>query len=113
MTRKKTIVVYKNKKGSEPFTEWLNGLKDRSIRARISNRISRLELGNFGDYESVGDGVFELRLFFGPGFRVYLSEYDKMTLILLCGGNKKTQGRDILKAKKYWQNCKELKSETF
>ena len=103
MLKKKTVVIYANKNGHEPFSEWLSSLKDRTIRARIRNRISRLDLGNFGDCEPVGEGIFELRLFFGPGYRVYFAEYESTTIILLCGGDKKTQNRDILKAKDYWE----------
>lgn len=111
MLKKKTVVIYATKNGREPFSEWLNSLKDKIIRARIRNRISRFELGNFGDCEPVGDGVFELRLFFGPGFRVYFAEYENTTIILLCGGDKKTQNRDILKAKEYWKEFKERENE--
>lgn len=111
MLKKKTVVIYANKNEREPFSEWFNSLKDRTFRARIRNRISRLELGNFGDYEPVGDGIFELRFFFGPGFRVYFAEYESTIIILLCGGDKKTQNKDILKAKDFWREFKEIKNE--
>lgn len=111
MLKKKTVVIYTTKNGREPLSEWLTCLKDRTTRARIQNRISRLELGNFGDYEPIGEGIFELRLFFGPGFRVYYAEYNDVTIILLCGGSKKTQSRDILKAKNFWKEFKEIEDE--
>jgi len=107
MPQKKTVVIYANKRGREPFSEWFSSLKDRTFRARVRNRISRLELGNFGDCEPVGEGVFELRLFFGSGLRVYFAEYESTEVILLCGGDKKTQNKDILKAKDYWKEFKD------
>lgn len=109
MLKKKTVVIYADQKGDEPFSKWFNSLKDRIVRARIRNRISRLELGNFGDYEPIGEGVFELRLFFGPGFRIYFAEYENTTIILLGGGDKKSQNKDILKAKDCWKEFKETK----
>lgn len=108
MLEKKTVVIYANKRGRELFSEWLSSLKDRTFRARVRNRISRLELGNFGDCEPVGEGVFELRFFFGSGLRVYFAEYESTEIVLLFGGNKKTQSKDILKARDYW---KEFKNE--
>lgn len=107
MLAKKTVVIYANKRGHEPFSEWLSSLKDRTLRARVRNRISRLELGNFGDCEPVGEGVFELRFFFGSGLRVYFAEHESMKVVLLCGGDKKTQNKDILKAKDYWKEFKD------
>lgn len=106
MIKKKTVVIYANKRGREPFSKWFSSLKDRTFRARIRNRISRLELGNFGDCEPVGEGIFELRFFFGSGLRIYFAKYERMEVILLCGGDKKTQNRDILKAKDYWKEFK-------
>ena len=103
----KAVVIYADKRGIEPFTKWFRSLKDKVVKARIRNRISRLGFGNLGDYESVGEGVFELRLFFGSGFRVYFAEYEETTIILLGGGDKKTQAKDILKAKNCWKKFKE------
>lgn len=111
MLEKKTVIIYADKNGQEPFSEWFGSLNDKIFRARIRNRISRLEFGHFGDCEPVGEGVFELRFFFGSGFRVYFAEYEDTTIILLNGGNKKTQAKDILKAKSYWNIFKEKKNE--
>jgi putative addiction module killer protein len=86
MAQKKTVVIYADKRGHEPFSEWFNALKDRTVRARIRNRISRLELGNFGDCESVGEGIFELRFFFGSGFRIYFAEYESRTINFVMWG---------------------------
>jgi putative addiction module killer protein len=110
MFKGNAIVIYANKKGREPFFEWFSSLKDRTTRARIRNRIARLELGHLGDCEAVGDGIFELRLFFGSGYRIYFAEYESAT-VLLCGGDKKTQSKDISKAKSYWKEFKEVKYE--
>jgi putative addiction module killer protein len=111
MHKKKTVVIYADKKGQEPFSEWFYSLKDKTFKARIRNRIARLELGNFGDCEPVGEGIFELRFFFGPGFRVYFAEYGNTTILLLGGGDKKTQNKDILKTKNYWKEFKESENE--
>jgi putative addiction module killer protein len=81
------------------FTKWLAGIEDRA-RSRIVTRIRRITLGNFGDIEPIGEGVSELRIDHGPGYRVYLKRTGKEAFLLLCGGNKKTQSRDITKAKK-------------
>lgn len=84
---------------AEPFTEWIEGLRDAKGRAVIARRIERLTLGNYGDHKSVGGGVFELRVDFGPGYRVYFIRRGKQVVILLCGGDKSSQARDITAAK--------------
>ena len=81
------------------FRDWLDGLRDRKARLRIDDRLRRLANGNAGDTKSVGDGVQELRLHFGPGYRVYCQWRDGVLIILLCGGDKSSQARDIAKAK--------------
>lgn len=83
---------------------WLRSLKDGKARGRIRQRIARVRLGNFGDVRSVGDGVHELRIPFGPGFRVYFGREGDSIVILLSGGDKSTQGRDIDRAKEYWRD---------
>jgi putative addiction module killer protein len=99
----KQIIVYADQKGEEPFTEWLYGLKDRINRQRIMSRIRRLEQGNFGDCEPVGEGVSELRLFFGAGYRVYFGEEADNIVVLLTGGDKSSQKKDIRQAKEFWR----------
>ena len=84
---------------TEQFRGWLDGLRDRKVRLRIDDRLRRLADGNAGDTKSVGDGVQELRLHFGPGYRVYYLWRDGILIILLCGGDKGSQIRDIGKAK--------------
>lgn len=97
------LKLYRNEKGVEPFTKWLNALRDVAGRQRIYARVGRLEAGNFGDCKSVGGGVWELRLFFGPGYRVYFAKEGTEVILLLCGGDKKTQKHDIAEAKTYWK----------
>lgn len=82
------------------FSDWLCSLRDRRARARIVTRLARLADGNFGDHKSVKDGVFELRVDYGPGYRVYLFQRGKELVILLCGGDKRTQDADIARAKR-------------
>lgn len=86
----------------EPFTDWVLKL-DAATRKRILARLARIQAGNFGDCHSVGQGVFELRLFFDNGYRIYFGKDNKLLIILLCGGCKDTQKKDIENAKKYWQ----------
>jgi putative addiction module killer protein len=89
------------------FTKWFNSLKDRRAKARIQARIDRVELGHFGDSEPVGEGVGELRIFYGPGYRVYFVERGAVVVILLSGGDKSTQQTDIAKAKEIARNLEE------
>ena len=95
--------------GREPYEEWVNSFRNRKTRAIIRERINRLHLGNFGDYKRLTADLYELRIHYGPGYRVYLGVVDRVIVILLCGGPKKTQKRDIQKAKEYWE---ELRSRT-
>jgi len=81
------------------FAEWLANLRDQNAKGRIASRISRLEHGNPGDVKSVGGGVSELRIDYGPGYRVYYAARSSTLVILLCGGDKRTQDADIRKAK--------------
>lgn len=85
---------------TEQFRTWLDGLRDGKGRLRIDDRLRRLANGNAGDTKSVGDGVQELRLHFGPGYRIYYMWRDGVLIILLCGGDKSSQARDIAKAKR-------------
>ena len=83
---------------TEIFAKWFNNLKDKLAKARIQARIDRLETGNFGDINPVGEGVSELRIFYGPGYRVYFIQHTSVVVILLCGGDKSSQQSDIVKA---------------
>lgn len=80
------------------FSDWLKGLRDINAQARITTRIRRFELGNPGDVKSVGGGVSEMRIDYGPGYRVYFVRQGKTVVILLCGGDKGTQQADIASA---------------
>jgi putative addiction module killer protein len=97
-----TLVEYITPEGKNPFRTWLGGLRDIRGRAKIRVRLNRIRLGNLGDTKSVGEGVFELRIPMGPGYRVYFARHDTTIMLLLCGGDKSTQTRDIRTAKTYW-----------
>jgi putative addiction module killer protein len=93
--------------GRSPFVEWFKGLKDDMIKARIRMRLRRLESGNFGDCSHVGEGVSELRIHFGPGYRVYFGRFRAEVVLLLSGGDKSSQAEDIRRAKSMWADWKE------
>lgn len=80
---------------AEKYAQWFSGLRDRQAKARIAIRIRRLSLGNPGDVRPVGQGVSELRIDYGPGYRVYFTRRGELVVILLIGGDKRTQGQDI------------------
>ena len=103
----KKIIVYQDSAGNEPFTKWLKSLRDPTTRRRILKRLYRVESGNYGDYKNLGDGVNELRFFFGAGYRVYFGEDGDTIVILLCGGDKDSQPKDIENAKIYWKEYKQ------
>lgn len=92
---------------SATFEEWFQGLRDRQAQARIQIRIDRLAGGNFGDVKPAGEGVSELRIDYGPGYRVYFIQRGEIVAILLCGGDKRTQNKDIKRAKSMAKDWKE------
>lgn len=99
----KEVIVYETSSGTEPFTEWLRALRDREAQTRIRARLNRLETqGNLGDYKSVGTGIYELRIDHGPGYRVYCAFAGQRVVLLLCGGDKSTQQRDVERAQEFW-----------
>lgn len=98
------LLEYLTKNGRNSFRKWLEGLKDRQARARIRVRLNRIRLGNFGDCKSVGGGVSELRISYGPGYRVYFGRKGNKVVILLSGGDKRTQSKDITLAQRYWDD---------
>ena len=84
---------------TDDFKKWFNSLKDRRAKARIQVRIDRMQLGHFGDVSPVGEGISEMRIFYGPGYRVYFVRRGNEVIILLNGGDKKSQPKDITQAK--------------
>ena len=101
--RPRQLLKYRTANGRVPFDEWIKGLGDGRGRGIIRIRINRVEVGNFGDCDPVGDGVFELKIDFGPGYRVYFGE-DGDKVILLGGGDKSTQPTDIKRAQERWRD---------
>lgn len=101
-----TISVYQTVGGKCPYSEWLGELKDLQAKAKIRIRIDRLEMGNFGQCRSVGDGVSELKIDFGPGYRIYYGMIGRTCVLLLLGGTKRAQDSDIKKAKEYFADYK-------
>ena len=89
--------------GSRPFTEWFSGLRDVTAKVKIRRALDRIEInGHFGDVEMLGDGVYEMRFHFGPGYRIYFGLKGRDLLLLVMGGDKSTQSKDIKKAKALW-----------
>ena len=100
--RPRRIEEYLTLGGKSPFGSWIEDLKDRQARAAIRKRLNQVRLGNLGDSKALGDGVHELRVDFGPGYRVYYGIDGETVVVLLCGGDKRSQTRDIARAKQYW-----------
>lgn len=100
MTIEFDIEIYINQQGQEPFNEWFKSLKDKKTKISILMRIQRLREGNFGDFKSF-DGIYELRIHLGPGYRLYCSKIGNKLILLLGGGDKGSQDRDISKCKSY------------
>jgi putative addiction module killer protein len=101
-----TISYYLTEAGEKPFKEWLDGLKDIVARQKIRIRLDRVRLGNLGKNRSVGEGVYELKIDYGPGYRVYYGLEKKTVVLLLVGGDKSSQKKDINQAKIYWKDHK-------
>lgn len=104
------IFRYQRVNGEEPFTEWLQSVRDKVAQARIRIRLRQVEAGNMGDCEPVGEGVTELRVHVGAGYRVYCGQHGKTMVVLLCGGNKGSQAADIKRAKAFWSDWKRRQS---
>ena len=96
------VLEYLTEDGRSPFREWLLELRDQEARSRVRVRIDRISLGNFGDWHGVGGGISEVRIPYGPGYRVYFGRRGNTVVILLCGGDKRTQAQDIDLAQAYW-----------
>jgi putative addiction module killer protein len=100
------LLRYQREDGREPFSEWLNGLRELKTQARIRVRLNHLALGNFGDCEPVGEGVLELRVHVGAGYRAYCARHGREVVLLLTGGDKSSQQADIKRAKQLWTDWK-------
>ena len=92
---------YRDGSGCDRFQQWLEGMRDRQARIRVLQRVNRLTTGNFGDCKPSREGVWELRIDWGPGYRVYYAQFGKTVILLLAGGDKRKQGADIERAVKY------------
>lgn len=101
------VEIYQDENGVRPFEEWMKDLRDGRARSKINARLARVRLGNFGDSKGVGEGVRELRVDYGPGYRVYFARHGKAVVVLLCGGDKSSQSEDIRTAKALWRDYKE------
>jgi putative addiction module killer protein len=102
----KQVESYTRPDGSCPFEEWMTSLRDQRARAKIRTRIGRVRLGNLGNCEPVGGGVLELKIDYGPGYRVYFGQVGMKLVVLLCGGDKDSQSEDIKRAIEYWEDYK-------
>lgn len=101
------IEIYETSLGKRPFQTWFNHIRDALTKAKVAARIDRLKQRNFGDCKNVGGGVCELRIRFGPGIRIYYSKVGSKLVLLLCGGDKGSQDKDIDTAKEYLKNYQE------
>ena len=99
-----TINEYIDDIGQSHYAQWLNKLRDKRAIARIIMQVDRMELGLFGDSQPIGDGLSELRIHYGPGYRVYYAKEEQHLYLVLCGGDKATQSKDIKRAKTYWHD---------
>ena len=98
------LVLYETPDGKCPWLGWFNALKDGKAQAAIDARLLRLQRGNFGDSKVIGAGVWELRVHFGPGYRIYFGRDGDAFVVLLCAGTKRSQKRDIDRALAYWND---------
>ena len=107
MIRRRTAIYFKDPQSqAEPAKDWLEKLRDRMAQASIYIRIARAEMGNFGDHKSVGEGVMEMRVSVGPGYRLYYALDGEEVILLLVGGSKSTQSKDIRRAHEFWKSHK-------
>lgn len=104
-----TISYYLTAAGEKPFKEWFDGLKDIMTRQKVRIRLDRVRLGNLGKNRSVGEGVYEIKIDYGPGYRVYYGLDKKTVVLLLLGGDKSSQKKDITQALTYWEDHKRRK----
>jgi putative addiction module killer protein len=104
------VTQYETESGKVPFAEWFDSLGAKAA-AKVTSATTRMELGNFGDHKSVGGGVWERRINFGKGYRIYYAEDGEDLILLFCGGTKSKQQSDIDEAKQYWKDYKNRKAQ--
>ena len=102
---------YQTKGGKDLFIDWRRQMRDTTAKIAVDRRINRMELGNFGNHKFCRDGVWELRIDVGQGYRVYYALAGNQLILLLCGGNKRTQSADIDRACEYWQDWQERQEQ--
>jgi putative addiction module killer protein len=103
-TQPREIERYVTADGQIPFDNWFDSIRVSKTQTIISKRLDRVRMGNLGDYRSVGGGVFELRIDYGRGYRIYFGQVGTTIVLLLCGGDKSSQIKDIRQAQKYWRD---------
>ncbi|MDP2064531.1 MAG: type II toxin-antitoxin system RelE/ParE family toxin [Burkholderiaceae bacterium] len=106
------VQSYLSPEGVDPYAQWLSGLADRQARARVLVRVLRMAAGNFGDFKPLQDGVWELRIDHGPGYRVYYAQAGKRLILLLAGGDKRKQQADIATAIERWNDWQHRRKAT-
>jgi putative addiction module killer protein len=100
------LIVYEQPTGQRPFDKWFDGLRDKRAQSRIFIKLRQVQAGNFGDCKPVGEGVLELRIDVGAGYRIYCGRFGSELVVLLCGGDKSSQSQDIERAKEFWADWK-------
>jgi putative addiction module killer protein len=103
------ILNYQTPDGTQPFQAWFDGLRDAAAQGIALARLERVKAGNLGNCKSVGHGVMELKIDFGPGYRIYFGQDGSTLVILLCGGDKASQTRDVNDAQEYWADYEQRK----
>ena len=105
----KQSIIYKTHTGVEPYAEYVDSLKDREGAAKIRARVTRAEFGNLGDHRSIGHGIVELRIHYGPGYRIYVGLHGQELIVLLVAGDKRSQDKDIRNATRHWADFRRQK----
>lgn len=100
----KEIEFYITPEGKIPFNDWFESLKDKRGREEVARRLNRALQGNFGDHKVLSEGLYEMRITYGPAYRIYYTEKDKRIIVLLCAGDKSSQSEDIKRAKQYLED---------
>lgn len=103
----KEVEIYETRDGKKPFQQWFDSLYDLRLCRAVMRRVDRMSLGNFGDHRALGEGLFELRIHEGPGLRIYYGRFGNRVVIVLSGGDKSKQLKDIHRAHMYWREYRE------